>query len=198
MKYRKALKILKKEKGLVFDSDDVYHVSERLELCDIFLPVELKNRIEILKWIVILAKEEIGIFPKKQIIQPKKEKIKKEKTKEQKLKIKQKYINRAFYMSMQWRDLRDVVINKYGKRCMRCKFLGRSCHVDHIFPRSKYPHLELDLDNLQVLCNDCNVKKSNKFYCDFRKISDEEKLIIIEKANIRFSLSTTRIHSMDG
>ncbi|WP_232796123.1 HNH endonuclease [Citrobacter rodentium] len=35
-------------------------------------------------------------------------------------------------------------------------------HVDHIKPRSLYPHLALDLSNLQIMCNECNVSKSNK------------------------------------
>ena len=34
-------------------------------------------------------------------------------------------------------------------------------HVDHVKPRSKFPELALDLSNLQVLCNLCNVAKSN-------------------------------------
>jgi 5-methylcytosine-specific restriction endonuclease McrA len=188
MKYRKALKILKKEKGLVFDSDDVYHVSERLELCDIFLPVTIKNRIEILLWIVSLTKEEDYKLPSR--------KYKKVYIHRTRYKYKNKK-QKNFFMSKRWKNLRQVVINNYGKRCMRCGVLGGPCHIDHIFPRSRYPNLEFDFDNLQVLCNDCNMKKSNKFYCDFRKISDEEKMIIIRKANC-FSLNITKIHSMDG
>ncbi|RYZ77711.1 MAG: hypothetical protein EOP05_00795 [Proteobacteria bacterium] len=41
-------------------------------------------------------------------------------------------------------------------------------HVDHIKPRSKYPHLELEFSNLQVLCRQCNFGKSNKYEDDFR------------------------------
>ena len=40
--------------------------------------------------------------------------------------------------------------------------------VDHIKPRSRYPALELTLTNLQVLCNDCNMGKSNDDETDFR------------------------------
>lgn len=35
-------------------------------------------------------------------------------------------------------------------------------HVDHIKPRSLHPHLALELSNLQIMCNECNVSKSNK------------------------------------
>jgi hypothetical protein len=41
-------------------------------------------------------------------------------------------------------------------------------HVDHIKPRSKYPDLELSRQNLQVLCEDCNLGKSNKYEDDWR------------------------------
>ena len=41
-------------------------------------------------------------------------------------------------------------------------------HVDHIKPRSKYPELALDPNNLQVLCKDCNLGKSNLYNTDWR------------------------------
>lgn len=40
--------------------------------------------------------------------------------------------------------------------------------VDHIKPRSKYPHLKYDVRNLQVLCEDCNIAKGNWTEVDFR------------------------------
>jgi X-X-X-Leu-X-X-Gly heptad repeat protein len=41
-------------------------------------------------------------------------------------------------------------------------------HVDHIKPRSLYPARALDPENLQVLCRDCNLGKSNKDATDWR------------------------------
>ena len=41
-------------------------------------------------------------------------------------------------------------------------------HVDHIKPRSLYPDLELEFENLQVLCKYCNLEKSNKDEIDYR------------------------------
>jgi 5-methylcytosine-specific restriction endonuclease McrA len=35
-------------------------------------------------------------------------------------------------------------------------------HVDHIIPRSKAPALALVVDNLQPLCEDCNMGKGNR------------------------------------
>jgi hypothetical protein len=43
-----------------------------------------------------------------------------------------------------------------------------SYHVDHIFPRSLFPHLCLEPRNLQILCNFCNIKKSNHTFIDYR------------------------------
>lgn len=50
---------------------------------------------------------------------------------------------------------------------MKCG-ASKRIHVDHIFPRSKYRHLELDFSNLQVLCEGCNVEKSNTDFTDYR------------------------------
>ena len=44
----------------------------------------------------------------------------------------------------------------------------RNIVVDHIKPRSKFPGMSLDLENLQVLCNDCNMGKSNDDFTDWR------------------------------
>ncbi|RYZ77144.1 MAG: HNH endonuclease [Proteobacteria bacterium] len=51
---------------------------------------------------------------------------------------------------------------------MLCRSAQGSMHVDHIKPRSKYPHLELEFSNIQVLCPPCNFGKSNKYEDDFR------------------------------
>lgn len=75
-----------------------------------------------------------------------------------------------FYNSRDWKELRWKVLRKYDRRCMSC---GRSppavvIHVDHIKPRSKYPELELDMNNLQLLCADCNIGKCNYSEEDLR------------------------------
>lgn len=67
----------------------------------------------------------------------------------------------SFYNSEEWKTLRDKVFQKYPAICMRC---GNKNHleVDHVKPRAKYPKLKLDIDNLQVLCRDCNLLKGVK------------------------------------
>lgn len=75
-----------------------------------------------------------------------------------------------FYRSKAWRDLRYKALKLYGRQCMCCGAKPPSVvlHVDHIKPRSKYPELELDITNLQILCEDCNLGKSNKDEIDYR------------------------------
>lgn len=78
---------------------------------------------------------------------------------------------KPFYESRKWRSLRLEVLLEQGRKCCVC---GRSpkngivLHVNHIKPRSKYPELELVKSNLQVLCEDCNLGKSNYYEEDWR------------------------------
>ena len=74
-----------------------------------------------------------------------------------------------FYKTGEWLSLRYRVLRKYGRRCMLCAQEGGAMHVDHVKPRSRYPELALDPGNLQVLCADCNLGKSNRDTCDFRE-----------------------------
>lgn len=79
--------------------------------------------------------------------------------------------SKVFYNLPEWQRLRYSAIEKYGNKCNAC---GRSpkdgviIHVDHIKPRSISPELALDIDNLQILCEQCNLGKSNKFDTDWR------------------------------
>lgn len=76
-----------------------------------------------------------------------------------------------FYSSRAWREVRYKALVSNGNKCQCC---GRSptdgvvLHVDHVKPRSKHPNLELDVHNLQILCADCNIGKSNKDETDWR------------------------------
>lgn len=86
-----------------------------------------------------------------------------------------------FYYSEQWRKLRYRVLLKYSATCMCCgrnrKKHGVVIHVDHIKPRSKFPNLELTFENLQILCEDCNLGKSNIDTTDWRpRLTIDENL----------------------
>lgn len=76
-----------------------------------------------------------------------------------------------FYDSPEWRSIRYRVLKKYGPVCMLCGATrddGVRIHVDHIKPKSKFPGLALEFTNMQVLCADCNLGKSNKDETDWR------------------------------
>lgn len=83
-----------------------------------------------------------------------------------------KKVNKSFYISPAWREMRIKILHKYGSVCMACGGTER-LHVDHIKPASYYPKLMLDPNNLQVLCEDCNLGKSNKFEFDFRQKKED-------------------------
>lgn len=77
----------------------------------------------------------------------------------------------GFYASKEWREVRYKALVSCGAQCQCCGSTrkdGAKLHVDHIKPRSKFPSLQLDISNLQVLCEDCNLGKSNKDDTDWR------------------------------
>lgn len=72
----------------------------------------------------------------------------------------------GFYQTTRWQRLRYETLRRYRKCCL-CGSTDR-LHVDHIKPRSLYPNLEHDPNNLQVLCAECNLAKSNRDTTDYR------------------------------
>ena len=73
------------------------------------------------------------------------------------------FSNKHFYRSREWKELRLLVLAA-RRVCCLCgngPAQGKALHVDHIKPRSLWPELSLRLDNLQILCQDCNLAKSN-------------------------------------
>jgi len=72
---------------------------------------------------------------------------------------------KQFYASPEWKLVRDQVIREQGRVCSECGKRVRNSSdvtVDHIRPRSKYPDLALDRQNLRVLCRRCNSSKGAK------------------------------------
>lgn len=73
--------------------------------------------------------------------------------------------SKEFYASLEWKKVRYDVLKESNGRCCLC---GRSAkdgvvlQVDHIVPLSKDWSKRLDKSNLQVLCEDCNLGKSNR------------------------------------
>ena len=81
---------------------------------------------------------------------------------------------KSFYSTWEWKKIRFKVLEKYGAVCMCCNNT-ENIVVDHIKPITRFPHLKLKFDNLQVLCRDCNMGKSNDCFTDFRPESEVMK-----------------------
>lgn len=76
-----------------------------------------------------------------------------------------------FYETDLWRRLRYQALKRCGGCCQCCGARGargHPLHVDHTKPRAKFPELELELSNLQVLCEDCNLGKGAWDRTDWR------------------------------
>jgi len=76
-----------------------------------------------------------------------------------------------FLESFEWRRLRMQALIKYGRRCVCCgatPMTGAVMNVDHIKPRKLFPNLALDINNLQILCGECNHGKGNWDQTDWR------------------------------
>lgn len=82
-----------------------------------------------------------------------------------------KYAKNSFLFSYEWRKLRMQALKKYGAKCQCCGATpetGAVMNVDHIKPRKTNPELALDINNLQVLCHECNHGKGNWDTTDWR------------------------------
>ena len=89
------------------------------------------------------------------------------------------YADRAkrFRASAEWRKLRYTALAANAKRhggTARCELCGRSrrdgaiLHADHIEPLSRNWSRRLDPTNIQIMCDTCNLGKSNRDDADFR------------------------------
>lgn len=76
-----------------------------------------------------------------------------------------------FLSTFEWKATRMMALRKYGPVCQCCGAspqTGAVMHVDHIKPRKIFPQLALDVNNLQILCGDCNHGKGNWDMTDWR------------------------------
>lgn len=103
----------------------------------------------------------------KEIKKPKKQKLKKTRQTATHVGV----ITDSFLSTYEWRRLRMQALKKYGSRCMCCGATpesGAVMNVDHIKPRKLWPSLALDINNLQILCQECNHGKGNWDMTDWR------------------------------
>ena len=69
--------------------------------------------------------------------------------------------SRSFYLTKEWKALRKRALAAYGGVCVACGATER-LQVAHIKPRGQYPHLALDMDNVQELCVHCHSSKGTR------------------------------------
>ena len=72
-------------------------------------------------------------------------------------KPKKKSNRKVYYSAKEWQSARKQVFDRDGHSCYVCGNLAT--HIDHLLPKSKYPELALNLDNLKPICYDCNFEK---------------------------------------
>jgi 5-methylcytosine-specific restriction endonuclease McrA len=81
----------------------------------------------------------------------------------------------SFYATVEWRRLRYRVFKERGAKCELCQQTDGPLHVDHIKPRSRFPELALNEDNLQILCEECNLGKGTWDQTDWRQESKNKE-----------------------
>lgn len=94
----------------------------------------------------------------------------------------------AFLLTYEWRKVRMEALKKYGARCQCCGITpshGAVMNVDHIKPRRLFPHLALDINNLQVLCHECNHGKGNWDMTDWREIAESPIKLDLRDVSIK-------------
>lgn len=89
---------------------------------------------------------------------------------------KEKNKQKNLIYSKEWKLLRRVIIDKYGAQCMKCGAVD-NITIDHIKPKSQYPELALDINNLQVLCWGCNKEKGREFF-DYRQSCQKQDVMV--------------------
>lgn len=80
--------------------------------------------------------------------------------------------SRVFLQSKAWKRLRYKALKLHGNNCQCCGAspdTGAVLNVDHILPRRLFPNHALQLENLQVLCSDCNEGKGNWDMTNFKE-----------------------------
>lgn len=76
-----------------------------------------------------------------------------------------------FYESKEWKFVRYEALRLHGAQCQCCgasRKAGAVMNVDHIQSLRAAWERRLDIDNLQVLCGDCNIGKGARHADDWR------------------------------
>ena len=62
-----------------------------------------------------------------------------------------------------WKTLRNIILERDDYTCQECRWCEPDImQVDHIQPKSIYPELQYELNNLECLCPNCHARKTIK------------------------------------
>jgi 5-methylcytosine-specific restriction endonuclease McrA len=75
--------------------------------------------------------------------------------------------------TLQGYEVREYLLEKWGRKCAYCDAKGVSLQIEHVYPRSKYG--ESRVDRLTIACDHCNDKKGTQEITEFLK-NDPERL----------------------
>lgn len=62
---------------------------------------------------------------------------------------------------IRWKHARQLLFETRCNECANCLSV-ENLQADHILPKSKYPELATNINNLQILCWSCNFAKGTK------------------------------------
>jgi hypothetical protein len=85
-------------------------------------------------------------------------------------------------MKQDYRRIKEQLIERDGIKCSLCGVETNHLYIDHILPKSLVNND--DLENLQLLCQTCNAKKSNKIISE-RQFQDFLAELILENDDFR-------------
>jgi 5-methylcytosine-specific restriction enzyme A len=109
-----------------------------------------------------------------------------------------------FYVSKQWRKLRDYVYERDLGLCVRCDMPGEIVHhKEHITQESiGDPFVTLNADNCELICRDCHAAqhKREKNYATSERLSFDDKgnIIIGRQVTDEQGSEADALHSGDS
>jgi len=86
-----------------------------------------------------------------------------------------------FYQSKEWKELRNKLFEVHDKVCVVCG-ATHALRGDHIKPIRTHWDLRLNLDNLQILCDECNREKGSKQFWTLEEHKRFKKVKVIDEA----------------
>ena len=91
--------------------------------------------------------------------------------------------------------IRFAIYTRDGNRCRKCGST-KNLEIDHIFPISKGG--KSDFDNLQTLCHNCNMKKSNKVESGVVNSHSKRTAYICPNCNVELVMREGRLGKFYG